>query len=117
MDISIFIVSLLVLVCSIGGIVAVTYAIKMLVQDTYKGDSKWQSFSLLCVYVCVAIVLFGLMIGSVVAISEQLGFCSHSQVMYLLTLVDKPYNALLAVGLVLCGIYFFIHIRNNLVQS
>lgn len=117
MDISIFIVSLLVLVCSIGGIVAVISAFKLLVQDIYTGDSKWQSFSLLCVYVCVAIVLFGLMIGSVVAISEQLGFCSHSQVMYLLALVDKPYNALLAVGLVLCGIYLFIHIRNNLVQS
>ena len=117
MNTGIFIVSLLVFICSIRAIIAVISVFKMLVQDTYKGDSKWQSFSLLCVCACAAIVLLGLMIGSVVAISEQLGFCSHSQVMYLLALVDKPYNALLAVGLVLCGIYLFIHIRNNLVQS
>lgn len=103
MDISIFISAILVFACSIGGIVGVIAAFKFLVQNTY---TKWFNFCAICTFVFAIILFLGFMIGSIVAISEQLGFYSHSQVMYLFNLAYQPIWTIALVATIFIGIDF-----------
>ena len=101
MDISIFISAILVFACSIGGIVGVIAAFKLLIQGTH---TKWFNFCVLCTFVFAITLLLGFMISSVVAISEQLGFYSHSQVMCLFDLAYQPTWTIALVATIFIGI-------------
>ena len=106
MDISIFIARLLVLVCSVGGIVAVMYGFKLIVQGIHTSDTKWSDFCLLGILVCVVMLLLALIYGSIIAISERQGFYSYGQDMCLLP-YHPYYGAIWIVAMVLCGIWLF----------
>lgn len=101
MDISIFIGGVAVLAGSIVGIAGVIVAFKFLLQDIH---TKWFNFCAICTFVCAIILFLGFMIGSIVAISEQMGFASHSQVMFLLNLAYQPTLVIGSVTAIFIGI-------------
>ena len=101
MDIITIIAGILTLVCSIGAIVTLVSALKLILVST--SAAKWQYFCELASIIFLILLSLGLMVGSIIVISEQLGFCSHNQVMYLWALAYQPYYAVIIITLLFCG--------------